>query len=104
LLLFAGLAFFALLPLMRRTNTITLDTDWLYRSLAPAAWHQLERLWLALRRIRDTRIQPWWQESLLRQQLHAMLTSRFSARATIGNFVLLTTLVLLSYLVLYLLF
>jgi hypothetical protein len=33
-----------------------------------------------------------------------MLTSRFSARATIGNFVLLTTLVLLSYLVLYLLF
>ncbi|KPK70796.1 MAG: cation:proton antiporter [Acidithiobacillales bacterium SM23_46] len=104
LLLFAGLAFFALLPLMRRTNTITLDTDWLYRCLTPAAWHQLERLWLALRRIRDTRIQPWWQESLLRQQLHAMLTSRFSARATIGNFVLLTTLVLLSYLVLYLLF
>ena len=31
LLLFSGLAFFLLLPLMRRTLTITLDTDWLWR-------------------------------------------------------------------------
>jgi len=31
LLLFSGLAFFALLPAMRRTLTITLDFDWLYR-------------------------------------------------------------------------
>ncbi len=31
LLLFSGLAFFLLLPLMRRTETITLDTDWLWR-------------------------------------------------------------------------
>jgi multicomponent Na+:H+ antiporter subunit D len=35
LLLFAGLAFFVLLPLMRRTLTITLDFDWLYRRLGP---------------------------------------------------------------------
>jgi multicomponent Na+:H+ antiporter subunit D len=33
LLLFSGLAFFLLLPLMRRTETITLDTDWLWRRL-----------------------------------------------------------------------
>ncbi len=31
LLLFAGLAFFVLLPWLKRTPTITLDTDWLYR-------------------------------------------------------------------------
>ena len=31
LLLFSGLAFFLLLPLMRRTETITLDTDWIWR-------------------------------------------------------------------------
>ena len=31
LLLFAGLAFFVMLPMMRRTLTITLDFDWLYR-------------------------------------------------------------------------
>jgi multicomponent Na+:H+ antiporter subunit D len=31
LLLFAGLAFFLMLPLMRRTRTVTLDFDWLWR-------------------------------------------------------------------------
>ena len=31
LLLFSGLAFFLLLPLMRRTLTVTLDIDWFYR-------------------------------------------------------------------------
>jgi len=31
LLLFAGLAFFVMLPMMKRTLTITLDFDWLYR-------------------------------------------------------------------------
>ncbi len=33
LLLFSGLAFFLLLPLMKRTSTISLDTDWLLRVL-----------------------------------------------------------------------
>jgi multicomponent Na+:H+ antiporter subunit D len=36
LLLFSGLAFFLLLPLMKRTLTVSLDVDWLYRRLAPA--------------------------------------------------------------------
>ena len=35
LLLFSGLAFFVMLALMRRTLTITLDVDWLYRRLGP---------------------------------------------------------------------
>ena len=33
ILLFSGLAFFVTLPLMKRTLTITLDTDWFYRKL-----------------------------------------------------------------------
>lgn len=33
LLLFAGLAFFVMLPMMKRTLTISLDFDWLYRKL-----------------------------------------------------------------------
>nr|VFJ89610.1 MAG: multisubunit sodium/proton antiporter, MrpD subunit [Candidatus Kentron sp. H]VFJ92743.1 MAG: multisubunit sodium/proton antiporter, MrpD subunit [Candidatus Kentron sp. H]VFJ97610.1 MAG: multisubunit sodium/proton antiporter, MrpD subunit [Candidatus Kentron sp. H] len=33
LLMFSGLAFFLMLPLMRRTLTITLDVDWFYRRL-----------------------------------------------------------------------
>ena len=48
LLLFSGLAFFLLLPLMRRTETISLDTDWLWRvglsRLADAAQRGLARL------------------------------------------------------------
>jgi len=36
LLLFSGLAFFILLPLMKRTLTITLDVDWFYRVAAHA--------------------------------------------------------------------
>jgi multicomponent Na+:H+ antiporter subunit D len=35
LLLFSGLAFFVMLPLLRRTLTITLDVDWFYRRVAP---------------------------------------------------------------------
>jgi multicomponent Na+:H+ antiporter subunit D len=50
LLLFSGLAFFAMLPLLRRTLTITLDTDWVYRVLLVrfavavlSAWESLAR-------------------------------------------------------------
>ena len=35
LLLFSGLAFFAMLPWMQRTLTISLDTDWFYRKALP---------------------------------------------------------------------
>ena len=38
LLLFAGLAFFVLLPLMKRTLTISLDFDWFYRRLPELIW------------------------------------------------------------------
>lgn len=35
LLMFSGFAFFIMLPLMRRTLTITLDFDWVYRRAVP---------------------------------------------------------------------
>jgi len=38
LLLFSGLAFFLLLPLMQRTLTISLDTDWLWRVAGARLW------------------------------------------------------------------
>jgi len=47
LLLFSGLAFFLLLPLMKRTLTISLDTDWLWRVLmfriGQAAYNAISR-------------------------------------------------------------
>jgi multicomponent Na+:H+ antiporter subunit D len=42
LLLFAGLAFFVMLPMMKRTLTISLDTDWLWRVLAPRVFRAIE--------------------------------------------------------------
>jgi len=44
LLLFSGLAFFVMLPLLKRTLTITLDTDWFYRRLGPVLVRLLERM------------------------------------------------------------
>ena len=43
LLLFSGLAFFIMLPLMKRTLTITLDWDWFYRRLGPAVFRQVSQ-------------------------------------------------------------
>ncbi len=44
LLLFSGLAFFLLLPAMKRTLTVTLDTDWLWRIL----FSHLANTWLVI--------------------------------------------------------
>jgi multicomponent Na+:H+ antiporter subunit D len=41
LLLFSGLAFFVMLPLMKRTLTLSLDFDWFYRKLVPVISNQL---------------------------------------------------------------
>ena len=43
LLLFSGLAFFVMLPYLKRTLTITLDTDWLWRRLGAAAVRGITR-------------------------------------------------------------
>lgn len=43
LLLFSGLAFFVLLPVLKRTLTITLDADWTYRRFFPGVWRHLLR-------------------------------------------------------------
>jgi multicomponent Na+:H+ antiporter subunit D len=44
LLLFSGLAFFVLLPLMKRTMTISLDTDWLWRRAAVSLLKLIEQV------------------------------------------------------------
>ena len=41
LLLFSGLAFFVMLPLMKRTLTISLDFDWFYRSFGSVVSNRL---------------------------------------------------------------
>jgi multicomponent Na+:H+ antiporter subunit D len=54
LLLFSGFAFFLMLPLMRRTLTITLDFDWLYRRVFPVAFRNLfSAIWAIDRALRQ---------------------------------------------------
>ncbi len=57
LLLFSGLAFFLLLPLMRRTETISLDTDWIWRvallRTAKGLHAVLARTGMALRKLTE---------------------------------------------------
>lgn len=43
LLLFSGLAFFVMLPWLKRTLTITLDTDWLWRRAGPSLWRAVRQ-------------------------------------------------------------
>lgn len=49
LLLFSGLAFFLLLPLMKRTETISLDVDWLWRVAAPKVFKRTAKLMAKLK-------------------------------------------------------
>ncbi len=51
LLLFSGLAFFVMLPLMKRTLTISLDFDWFYRKGLPCL---MEWLFLQLQKLNET--------------------------------------------------
>ena len=54
LLLFAGLAFFLLLPMMKRTETISLDFDWFYRkpgaTLVKFLLRSADRSWQGIER------------------------------------------------------
>jgi len=47
LLLFSGLAFFVMLPMMHRTLTISLDFDWFYRKLFPLIWNMIKNIYLS---------------------------------------------------------
>lgn len=49
LLLFAGLAFFVMLPMMKRTLTISLDLDWFWRVAWVRVFRAVERLFNGIR-------------------------------------------------------
>jgi multicomponent Na+:H+ antiporter subunit D len=103
LLLFSGLAFFLLLPQMKRTLTISLDVDWFYRKggrdLAVAVTD-----WISRARVRGERGARQALDSWLARVLHLhgptgglARTWRTSSTATI-IIVMLTVYLLISYL------
>ena len=86
LLLFSGLAFFLMLPLMKRTLTISLDVDYLYRRLLPNAIDQLGtasnpgREWL-------TRVQATFGK--ISQRLSGPDMSTGGSTGTAGNMIIM---------------
>jgi multicomponent Na+:H+ antiporter subunit D len=88
LLLFAGLAFFVMLPLMKRTLTISLDIDWFWRVAWPGLFRALERVLNALRKRWANSINNFGRSlfaSLVRQQYRE---SVLSSNVSTGNMIL----------------
>jgi len=101
LLLFSGLAFFVMLPYLRRTLTITLDSDWVWRKLLPAAVAQLDRLVVATRSIcqRATGLASTVMSDLVVR--HGAPGGSFARPSSIRAMALWVLVLLLGYLVLY---
>jgi multicomponent Na+:H+ antiporter subunit D len=94
LLLFAGLAFFVMLPAMQRTLTISLDLDWIYRMLLPRLARGVESIWSALLGV----LHAHWQRSgrpLLQRLNHWTAPGGVLARTSpIGSMALWVTVIL----------
>ncbi|MEO6623447.1 MAG: Na(+)/H(+) antiporter subunit D [Burkholderiaceae bacterium] len=101
LLLFSGLAFFVMLPLLRRTLTITLDTDWFYRCLVPVLLSALARMIVGADRfVRDAFL------GSLRTGLRVLARAlddrgRLAGAASTGGMVMWVTMLLMLYLLVY---
>ena len=59
LLLFSGLAFFVMLDYLKRTPTITLDVDWLWRVAGPAGVKHARSIWQRVRGRLNNSLAPW---------------------------------------------
>ena len=101
LLLFSGLAFFLMLPYLKRTLTITLDADWLWRRLLPAAWAGLEALNGAGRRAAESTAGILGRDLLAALNRHAGEEARLARTWPVRRMALSVLVVLLGYLMLY---
>lgn len=101
LLLFSGLAFFVMLPYLKRTLTITLDTDWLWRRLLPQVVRGIESVWSPARDgmtgLAGRMLQGAWGVVERRAGAQARLAQTWPTR----NMALWVLVLLLGYLVLY---
>ncbi|MCB9934064.1 MAG: Na(+)/H(+) antiporter subunit D [Planctomycetes bacterium] len=102
MLLFAGLSFFVLLPLLKRTETITLDIDWIWRRFIPKFWHDVATPLLeSLDRAQKTVLE--WLPSRATEEgaLPVQVRRRLPGTWAVSVPVLVIVLMLLTYLVVY---
>jgi multicomponent Na+:H+ antiporter subunit D len=101
LLLFSGLAFFVMLPYLKRTATITLDTDWVWRRLLPAFAGALSKGGSAL--LHETGLASRRALGRLVEGVARLIgpRSRMASTWPTGTMALSTLVLLLGYLILY---
>jgi len=101
LLLFSGLAFFVMLPWLKRTPTITLDADWLYRVMFVRITRAAQNLLARISDIVDRIIANIRQRTLAAMARQLEPGGLLVRNATTASMALWVMLILLAYLVLY---
>jgi len=101
LLLFSGLAFFVMLPLLKRTPTITLDVDWLWRKLLPAAASSVQAAWRSARQAAVDGLALRVNRSLGSIERRARHDARLSNTGSTRSMATWVLVLLLGYLLLY---
>jgi multicomponent Na+:H+ antiporter subunit D len=101
LLLFSGLAFFVLLPLLKRTTTITLDIDWFYRVAAPRVFGAASNIFARTSGAINRYVFRFLNAMLERIQRHHGPEGVLARTWPTGSMVLWVAILLASYLVVY---
>ncbi len=101
LLLFSGLAFFALLPYLQRTLTITLDTDWVWRKVLRAVATLIARIMGAVQAMIRRGAQRASSSVLTLVDSQYGVDSSFARTWSIRGMALWVLVLLLCYLLLY---
>jgi len=101
LLLFSGLAFFVMLPWLKRTPTITLDIDWLYRVALKNVVSKAGGLILEVMEKAEQQVLQLLQAMLQRIQRHHGPEGILARTWPTGSMVLWVAIMLASYLIIY---
>ena len=101
LLMFSGFAFFIMLPLMKRTLTITLDFDWFYRRACPTALQNtFSVIWKIDSAIRQAFLVKFYQALTFISQSYQGPSRLLSRTYPAGSMVMWVAVILATYLLL----
>lgn len=97
LLLFAGFAFFVMLPWLKRTLTISLDFDWFYRKLSHTIMNKLVYFFMILKKIIKIPSAVTKEKFLNLSKIFEVLSSNWSTTKMLSA----TSILFISYLTLF---
>lgn len=101
LLLFSGLAFFVLLPMLKRTETIGLDFDWIWRRFIPKFWREVATPLLDQLNVAQKAVLEWFPGNGKDGDLPTVVRRRLPGSWAVSVPVFVITAMLLVYLVVY---